>query len=80
MSPVCTKLAWLATCSTGNHEGAVAQADNVNSMRWKGTVSRDLQDYELSFEEATVVAQDRKEWWLFALALCGSAQGSNKIL
>ena len=30
-------------------------------MRWKDTVSRDLQGSELSFEEATVVAQDRKE-------------------
>ena len=40
-------------------------------MPWKDTVSRDLQDSELSFEEATVVAQDRKEWRSFVLALCG---------
>ena len=40
-------------------------------MRWKDTVSRDLQDYELSFEETTVVARDRKEWRSFVLALCG---------
>ena len=40
-------------------------------MRWKDTVSRDLQDSELSFEEATVVAQDRKEWRSFVSALCG---------
>ena len=35
----------------------------INILRHKRlTVSRDLQDSELSFEEATVVAQDRKEW------------------
>ena len=31
-------------------------------MRWKDAVSRDLQDSELSFNEATVVAQDHKGW------------------
>ena len=31
-------------------------------MRWKDAVSRDLQDSELSFDEATEVAQDREGW------------------
>lgn len=48
-------------------------------MRWKGTVSRDLQDCELSFKEATVVAHDRKEWGSFALVPCGSAQGNSNV-
>ena len=41
-----------------------------NRTRWNDTVSRHLQDYELSLEEATVVTQDRKEWRSFVLALC----------
>ena len=40
-------------------------------MHRKDTVSRDLQDSELSFEEATVIAQDRRGWRSFVLALCG---------
>ena len=39
--------------------------------RLKDAVSRDLQDSELSFDEATVVAQDGKGWRSFVLALCG---------
>ena len=36
-------------------------------MRWKDTMPRDLQGSELSFEEATMVAQERKEWRSFLL-------------
>ena len=38
-------------------------------MRWKDAVSRDLQDTDLSFHEATVAAQDRKKCRSYVLAL-----------
>ena len=40
-------------------------------MRWRDAVSRDLQESGISFEEAMVAAQDRKQWRSFVLALCG---------
>ena len=49
-------------------------------MRRKNTVSRDLQDSEFSFQEATVVAQDRKEWRSFVLGLCGLGPRQSNVI